>query len=222
MVNLLIIAEKMDKKKDLLVLALGGNALLDSKSKGTIEERESAAAATADQLIDIFKSDYDVILTHGNGPQVGNLLIQNEEAANKVPAMPLDVCVAETQGEIGFILQKAIKNSFFKHDLKKQIITLLTEVLVDENDPAFSELSKPVGPYYSLEQTRNILNLKDWKFKEDPGGKGYRRVVASPKPVKILQAGIILNLIQNGYIVISVGGGGIPVWIDKENNIRGM
>jgi carbamate kinase len=213
----------MDKSKKILVIALGGNALLDSKSKGTIEEREAAAALTAEQLIPLFQSDkYDVILTHGNGPQVGNLLIQNEEGASKVPPMPLDVCVAETQGEIGYILQKALQNSFEKHNIKKSTLTLLTEVLVDENDPAFSELSKPVGPYYSLEQTREILKTKNWTFNEDPAGKGYRRVVASPKPIKVIQTNIISNLLSYGYAVICVGGGGIPVYYNDKGEISGV
>lgn len=214
----------MNGKKELVIVALGGNALLNSKSKGTIEEREAAAALTSEQLLPLFQnSNYDVILTHGNGPQVGNLLIQNDEAASKVPPMPLDVCVAETQGEIGYILQKAMQNTFNKHGMKNVTLTILTQVLVDENDPAFTDLSKPVGPYYSREQTLEILKEKgDWKFKEDPAGKGFRRVVASPKPVKIMQANIISDLVARGYSVISVGGGGIPVWISKENEIRGM
>jgi carbamate kinase len=213
----------MNGKKELIIVALGGNALLNSKSKGTIEEREAAAELTSEQLLPLFQnSDYDVILTHGNGPQVGNLLIQNEEAASKVPPMPLDVCVAETQGEIGYILQKAMQNTFSKQGMKNVTLTLLTQVLVDENDPAFSELSKPVGPYYSKEQTLKILGEKDWKFKEDPAGKGFRRVVASPKPIKIMQANIISDLVARGYSVIAVGGGGIPVWITKDNEIRGM
>lgn len=211
----------MDSGKELIVIALGGNALLNSKSKGTIEEREEAAALTAEQLVEVLSLDYNVILTHGNGPQVGNLLIQNEEAISKVPAMPLDVCDAQTQGEIGYILQKAVQNTFLKYNIKKEILTILTQVLVDENDIAFSDLSKPVGPYYSLEQTKKILEEKDWKFREDPGGKGYRRVVASPKPKKILEDKIINDLTKRGYIVIATGGGGIPVWM-KDNEYRGM
>ena len=213
----------MSDKKELIIVALGGNALLNSKSKGTIEEREAAAALTSEQLLPLFQnSNYNVILTHGNGPQVGNLLIQNEEAASKVPPMPLDVCVAETQGEIGYILQKAMQNTFAKNGMKNITLTLLTQVLVDENDPAFSDLSKPVGPYYSKEQTLEILKHKDWKFSEDPAGKGFRRVVASPRPIKIMQANVISDLVERGYSVIAVGGGGIPVWVSKENEIRGM
>lgn len=213
----------MNEKKELIIIALGGNALLNSKSKGTIEERETAAALTSEQLLPLFQNPgYNVILTHGNGPQVGNLLIQNEEAATKVPPMPLDVCVAETQGEIGYILQKALQNTFSKNGMKNITLSLLTQVLVDENDPAFSDLSKPVGPYYTKEQTLEILKNKDWKFKEDPAGKGFRRVVASPKPKKILQASIISELVSRNYSVIAVGGGGIPVWMSKENELRGM
>lgn len=213
----------MSEKKKLLVIALGGNALLDSKSKGTIEEREAAADTTAEQLVPLFKSpEYDVILTHGNGPQVGNLLIQQEEGSAKVPPMPLDVCVAETQGEIGYILQKALQNAFDKHGLKKQTLALLTEVLVDEKDPAFEKLSKPVGPYYTIEQTKEILKSKKWVFKEDPAGKGYRRVVASPKPKSVIQTSIIRDLTSKGYVVISVGGGGIPVYHNEKGEIAGV
>jgi len=207
-----------NKEKELIILALGGNALLDSNSKGTIEERESAAAATVKQLLDIFNSNYNVILTHGNGPQVGNILIQNEEAASKVPPMPLDVCVAETQGEIGYILQKAIKNEFDKNNISKNILTILTEVMVDENDNAFKVFSKPVGPYYSEFQKNEILKAKSfWRFAKDPAGKGFRRVVPSPKPIRILQSQIINDLIENNYLVIAVGGGGIPVYFDRND-----
>lgn len=213
----------MAEKKKLLVIALGGNALLDSKSKGTIEEREAASDQTAEQLIPLFKSpDYDVILTHGNGPQVGNLLIQQEEGSSKVPPMPLDVCVAETQGEIGYILQKSLQNAFEKHGIRKQTLALLTQVMVDEKDHAFENLTKPVGPYYTLEQTKEILRTKSWKFKEDPAGKGFRRVVASPKPISIVQKNIIHDLTKNEYIVICVGGGGIPVYHDSNGNLAGV
>lgn len=214
----------MQDKKELIVLALGGNALLDSKSKGTIEEREAAATQTAKQLLNILKSEYDVVLTHGNGPQVGNILIQNEEAASKVPPMPLDVCVAETQGEIGYILQKAIKNEFERNSITRSILTILTEVMVDENDNAFKVYSKPVGPYYSEFQKNEILKTKSfWRFAKDPAGKGFRRVVPSPKPLKILQTNSIIDLIKSGYLVISVGGGGIPVYYcHKYNEIKGV
>jgi carbamate kinase len=208
--------------RELLVIALGGNALLNSKSKGTIEEKEIASDFTARQLYPVINSDYHVVITHGNGPQVGNLLIQNEEASSKIPPMPLDVCVAETQGEIGYILQKSLQNILFENKLTKNIVTLLSEVVVDKNDIAFENPSKPVGPYYTKGHAVELINEKKWKFREDPGGKGYRRVVPSPKPIKVLETKVISELISNDHVVISVGGGGIPVYFDKENKIQGV
>lgn len=208
--------------RELLVIALGGNALLDSKSKGTIREKELASDFTARQLYPVINSDYHVVITHGNGPQVGNLLIQNEEASSKIPPMPLDVCVAETQGEIGYILQKSLQNILYENKLTKNIVTLLSEVVVDKNDIAFENPSKPVGPYYTKEHAVGLINEKKWKFREDPGGKGYRRVVPSPKPIKVLETKVISELLSNDHVVISVGGGGIPVYFDKENKIQGV
>lgn len=208
-----------NEKEKTFVIALGGNALLDSKSKGTIEEREAAAERTAKQLVDIIDSEYNIILTHGNGPQVGNVLIQNEEAADKVPPLPLDVCVAETQGEIGYILQKAIKNELDSRNIKKNVVTILTEVVVNENDPAFSNYTKPVGPYYTQEQKNEIIRKKsNWHFIADPSGKGFRRVVPSPRPIKILQDRIISKIANKDNIVIAVGGGGIPVYFNHKTN----
>jgi len=212
----------MESKKELLVLALGGNALLDSHHKGTIEEKITAASATAEQLLPLLSSDYRLILTHGNGPQVGNLLIQNEDAASHVPPMPLDVCVAETQGEIGYILQTAIQNIARENNIRKSPVTIMTQVLVDQDDPAFETPAKPVGPFYALEKTRQIIQEKKWKFKEDPAGKGYRRVVPSPVPRKVVQAKLIQELVAQGYIVIAVGGGGIPVYVDGTGKLLGI
>ncbi len=212
----------MDTKKELLVIALGGNALLSPKSKGTIEEKEAATDLTAKQMFPVIKSDCNLVITHGNGPQVGNILIQNDMASSKISPMPLDVCVAETQGEIGYILQKSIQNIITENDFTRSVVTLLTQVAVDKNDLAFEEPSKPVGPYYSVEQTKEILKLKDWKFKEDPGGRGYRRVVASPKPIKVLETKMISDLLKDDIIVIAVGGGGIPVFIDEKEKIHGV
>lgn len=212
----------MDTKKELLVIALGGNALLSPKSNGTIEEKEAATDLTAKQMFPVIKSDYNLVITHGNGPQVGNILIQNDMASSIISPMPLDVCVAETQGEIGYILQKSIQNIITENEFTRSVVTLLTQVAVDKNDLAFEEPSKPVGPYYSTEQTKEILKLKDWKFKEDPGGRGYRRVVASPKPIKVLETKMISDLLKDDIIVIAVGGGGIPVFIDEKEKIHGV
>lgn len=212
----------MEDKKELLVVALGGNALLDSKSKGTIEEKETAASYTAEQFLPLLTSDYKLVITHGNGPQVGNILIQNDEAADKVPPMPLDVCVAETQGEIGYILQTAIQNIARDKNIRKSPVTILTQVLVDRYDPAFELPTKPVGPFYTLEKTKQIIKEKKWKFKEDSAGRGYRHVVPSPKPKYIIQTNVIKRLVDEGYIVISVGGGGIPVYTGDAGWLLGI
>ena len=212
----------MEDKKELLVVALGGNALLDSKSKGTIEEKETAASVTAELFLPLLTSDCNLVITHGNGPQVGNILIQNDEASAKVPPMPLDVCVAETQGEIGYILQTAIQNIAREKNIRKSPVTILTQVLVDRYDPAFELPTKPIGPFYTLEKTKQIIKEKKWKFKEDSAGRGYRHVVPSPKPKLIIQTNVIKRLVEEGYIVISVGGGGIPVYTGDSGWLLGI
>ena len=212
----------MENKKELLVVALGGNALLDSKHKGTIEEKEQAASDTAEKLLPLLTSDCNLIITHGNGPQVGNILIQNDEAADKVPPMPLDVCVAETQGEIGYILQTAIQNVARDKNIRKSPVTIMTQALVDKNDPAFEKPTKPIGPFYTLEKTKQIIKEKKWQFKEDSAGRGYRHIVPSPKPKVIIQTKIISELISTGKIVIAVGGGGVPIYADDNGKLHGI
>jgi len=212
----------MESKKELLVVALGGNALLDSKHKGTIEEKVTAASLTAEQLLPLLISDCNLIVTHGNGPQVGNVLIQNDVAASHVPPMPLDVCVAETQGEIGYILQTAMQNIAREKNIRKSPVTILTQVLVDKDDPAFETPTKPVGPFYTIDRTRQFIKEKQWKFKEDSAGRGYRRVVPSPKPRTVIQTNTISELIAQGHIVIAVGGGGIPVYVDGTGKLLGI
>ncbi|MBM4159128.1 MAG: carbamate kinase [Ignavibacteria bacterium] len=211
----------MDDKK-LLVIALGGNALLEDNVEGTIEDREYSAHKTAELLIPILKSDYDLIITHGNGPQVGNILIQNEEAASKVPALPLDVCVAESQGEIGYVLQKAIQNCLNRNEIKKSILTVLTQVLVDKSDSGFSNPTKPIGPFYDKQHAVEIYKTKKWIFKEDAAGRGYRRVVPSPHPIKVIQDKVIMDLTKDGHIVIAVGGGGIPIYYSDKGELEGI
>ena len=149
-------------KKELLVIALGGNALIDSGSKGTLEDHLKNIDVTSRMLLPLFEEDYDIVLTHGNGPQVGNILIQNEETSPKVPPMPLDVCVAQSQGEIGYLLQQSLKNLFREKGIKKDVVTLVTQVLVDKKDLAFEKPTKPVGPYYSYEQAQEHIKTKKW------------------------------------------------------------
>jgi len=209
-------------KKELLVIALGGNALVEDGKKGTSEDHLHSVYKTFEKLLPIFEMDYDIVISHGNGPQVGNILIQNEETASKVPPMPLDVCVAESQGEIGYFLQQSLGNLFLQKKIKKEIVTIVTGVLVDKNDQAFEKPSKPVGPYYSQQTAQGLIKSKKWKMIEDPSGKGFRRVVPSPKPIHIIETRIIQQMLILGNVPIAVGGGGIPVVLNKKNQYEGV
>ena len=210
------------QKKELLVIALGGNALVEEGKKGTSEDHLRSINKTFEKLLPLFEMDYDIVISHGNGPQVGNILIQNEETAAKVPPMPLDVCVAESQGEIGYFLQQSLTNIFLQKKIKKEIVTLVTCVQVDKNDIAFEKPTKPVGPYYTYENAQNLIRTKKWKMHEDPSGKGYRRVVPSPKPIHIVETRIIQQMLLLGNVPIAVGGGGIPVILNKHNRYEGV
>jgi carbamate kinase len=210
------------QEKELLLIALGGNALVETGKKGNVNDHLKTLEITCDKLLPLFEKDYDIVLTHGNGPQVGNILIQNEETADRVPSMPLDVCVAESQGEIGYLLQQTLKNKFKQKNIKKDVVTIITQVLVDKNDIAFEKPSKPVGPYYTYEQAQSFIKHKKWTIHEDPSGKGFRRVVPSPKPTHILETRIIRQLLLLDQVPISVGGGGIPVYITDDGLTKGV
>jgi len=210
------------RNKELLVIALGGNALVEDGKIGTAEDHFRSVQKTFEKLLPLFTMDYDIVISHGNGPQVGNILIQNEETSSKVPAMPLDVCVAQSQGEIGFFLQQSLSNIFQQRGIKKEIVTLITRVLVDKNDIAFEKPTKPVGTYYTYENAQSLIKTKRWKMSEDPSGKGYRRVVPSPKPIHIVETRIIQQMLLLGNVPIAVGGGGIPVILNKRHLYEGV
>lgn len=191
-----------------IVLALGGNALGD-----TPEEQKEAVKITAKSIVDLVEQGNRVVVTHGNGPQVGmiNLAMEvSSESAHNVPNMPFAECGAMSQGYIGFHLQNAIKNELLSRGLDTPTATIVTQTLVDKNDPAFDKPTKPVGVFYSKEEAEQIAKEKGYKFVED-SGRGYRRVVYSPKPVDILEKQSIESLYKSGHIVIAGGGGGIPV-----------
>jgi carbamate kinase len=211
----------MNGKKELIVVALGGNALSEPQSNGSYHDHIINISITCEALIPLFKSDNDIVITHGNGPQVGNILIQNDESSEKIPPMPLDVCVAESQGEIGFMLQNILKNTFRKYGIKRDVVTLITQVEVDRNDDAFNKPSKPVGPYYSKQNAKELIKNKGWKMVEIPF-KGYRRVVPSPKPIRIVETRIIHQLLLHDQLPIAVGGGGVPVYKDKNGDLKGV
>jgi len=220
---LILIINTLDMNK-LAVIALGGNALLRSGQKGTISEQEANVYDTCSELVDLIKAGYDIVIAHGNGPQVGNVLLQHEagEKVFGVPKLPIDIAVAETQGSIGYMIEQQMRNVLHKEDLERDIITIITQVLVDKNDPAFENPTKPIGPYYTKEDAEQIAKNNGSKFHEDPQGRGWRKVVASPRPVRINNRKSIEALARDGQIVVSVGGGGIPVHYVSHQKLEGV
>ncbi|MEI2354788.1 carbamate kinase [Mesobacillus zeae] len=198
-----------------IVVALGGNAI-QTGNGATAEEQKLACYNTAKQLVKLIKEGHKLVIAHGNGPQVGNIVLQQQmNQSDKLPAMPLDTCGAMSQGMIGYWLQNALYEVFHDEGIDKNAVTLVTQVLVDENDPAFENPTKPIGSFYTQEEADQLAKTKGYKMKED-AGRGYRRVVPSPKPLDIIEKKAIVDLIQSGNIVIASGGGGIPV--SKDNS----
>jgi carbamate kinase len=202
-----------------IVVALGGNAVVRAKQKGTYEEQLANVTETCRHIVGMIKLGYRVIVTHGNGPQVGAILLQNEAAKDTVPAMPLDVCGAESQGFIGYMLQRVLRNELKKAGVNQPTVTLITQVVVDEKDPAFDNPTKPVGPFYKEAEAKEHMKEKKWAMVED-SGRGWRRVVPSPDPVDILEKEEIKQLVESDVVVIAAGGGGIPV-IRKPKALEG-
>lgn len=207
----------------LAVVALGGNALLRENQAGTIEEQEQNTTDTLENLVFLINQGYDLVLTHGNGPQVGNILMRNDagEQIYHIPQMPIDVCVADSQGGIGYMIERMMRNILIKHKIDKEIVTLVTAVVVDENDTAFQNPTKRIGKIYSVDQANQLTREKGWTFKEEiktPGG--WRRVVPSPSPVQIINENVIKTLARQGVITIAAGGGGIPIYFDVEGKVR--
>jgi carbamate kinase len=209
--------------KKLAVVALGGNALLRGDQMGTIDEQEQNTTDTLENLVYLIKEGYDLVISHGNGPQVGNILMRNDagESIYKIPQMPLDICVADSQGGIGYMIERMLRNVLKKHHIDKEVVTLITQVIVDKDDEAFANPTKRVGKIYSKEEADKIASEKSWTFKEEVKVKGgWRRVVPSPKPIGIINEKIVSQLVREGNVVIAAGGGGVPVYIDENNNIR--
>lgn len=199
-------------EKTLTVVALGGNAILKPGQEGTAEEQIENVNETTRQLAKmVLSGEYKIVLSHGNGPQVGNILLQNEIAKDDVPAQPLDVCGAESQGLIGYLFAQSLDNVFNKNGRGDiPVSTVLTRTLVESDDPAFDDPSKPVGPFYSKEEAERLQDKKGYDMIED-AGRGYRRVVPSPEPKEIIEKEPIRQLLAAGTVVIASGGGGIPV-----------
>jgi carbamate kinase len=210
-------------KNRLAVVALGGNALLREDQIGTIDEQEKNTTDTLENLVFLINEGYDLVITHGNGPQVGNILMRNDagEQMYGIAQMPLDICVADSQGGIGYMIERMLRNVLNKHGIKKNVICIVTQVIVDKDDPAFGDPQKRVGKIYNRTQAEELTAKKGWIFKEEVKTEGgFRRVVPSPLPTGVMNEDIIHDLTQKGNIVIAAGGGGVPVYIDEKNDVR--
>ncbi len=207
----------MDK---LAVVAIGGNSITRSGQRGTIPEQFKNSRETSRCIADMIAHGYDVVVTHGNGPQVGNILLRAEMASTVLPMLPLDTCGADSQGGIGYMLQQVLGSELRKRGVDKDVVTVLTQVVVDAADPAFKKPSKPIGPFYNEEDAKRKRDEEGWSVVED-ACRGWRRVVASPMPQRIVEVEPIRALLAAGCVVIGVGGGGIPV-VEEDGGLRGV
>src|SRR5687767_9644929 len=210
-----------ETKPKLAVVAFGGNALLRPEDRGTQEEQIARAKQAARWLAEIVRHDYKLIVVHGNGPQVGNILVQAEEASTKIPPQSIDVAVAQTEGSIGFMLQQAIRNRLESIGLHGEVATILTEVEVDAGDPAFKRPTKPIGPFFTRYRAEALERDLGWTMRED-AGRGWRHVVPSPRPLRILNVTTIRHMLETAAVVIAAGGGGIPVVRGRDSQWRGI
>jgi len=208
-------------RKPVAVIAFGGNALLRPQDHGTQEEQFTLAWKATRWLAEIIHRGYELAIVHGNGPQVGNIMIQVEEAITKIPPQTLDVCVAQTEGSIGYMLQNQLRNRLLEEQIEKPVVTVLTEVVVSKDDPAFENPSKPVGPYFTAYRANQLMQEQGWIMVED-AGRGWRKVVPSPVPQRILDVDVVKKLVEAGAVVIACGGGGIPVYQDVGGYFRGV
>lgn len=209
--------------KKFAVVALGGNALLRGDQKGTIEEQNANSYDTIKNVIFLIKKGYDIVISHGNGPQVGNILMQHDAGQENygIPQMPLDVCVADSQGGIAYMIERTLRNVLKEEGIDKNVVSLVTQVVVDKNDEAFKNYTKRVGKIYTKAQAEDLMAKKGWEFKiNSTSDDAWRRVVPSPKPIEIMNEKVIKNLVEAGNIVIASGGGGIPVYYDEKGMIQ--
>lgn len=204
-----------------IVIALGGNALQEAGKPTTAQAQLEVVERTSVYIADILEKGYQIVLAHGNGPQVGRLVIQNEYAEPVTPAMPFDVCGAMSQGMIGYHIQQGLSKVLRSRGNSTPVATVVTQVVVDSHDPKFQNPSKPIGPFYTEEEAAAIAAQKGYVMKED-AGRGWRRVVASPMPVEIVELDAVRCLVDNGFIVVTVGGGGIPVVRNAQGNLKGV
>jgi len=203
-------------QQPIVLVAMGGHAFIQRGETGSIQDHEKNAVWICASLMTLIQRGYNLVITHGNGPQVGNLLLQDELTREAAPTMPLDVLVAYTEGFLGYVLQQALLNHLRHLNIKRYVVTMITQVLVERDDPAFKEPTKPIGPFLTKEQAEERRDRLGWKILED-AGRGWRRLVASPRPVRVIQRRMIRDSAKAGHIVVACGGGGIPI-IRKDND----
>ncbi len=207
-------------KPPLVIIAIGGNSLISDAKHMTVLDQYRAAGETSHHIAALVKEGYRIVITHGNGPQVGFILMRSEIAKTQLHQVPLESCVADTQGAIGYQVEQTLMNELRRQGIKKQMVSVVTQVVVDKNDPAFKNPTKPIGPFFSPEDAENHRKQDGWAVKED-AGRGWRRVVPSPKPLEIIEQDVINTLLQNDIVVIAVGGGGIPVVRKPNGDLQG-
>ncbi|MFW6211983.1 MAG: carbamate kinase [Spirochaetota bacterium] len=205
----------------LIVLALGGNAIRDKGQRGTISEQFANTRRSMKPVVELLKKGYNFILTHGNGPQVGDLMLQSELAKSEVPETPLGIADAMTCGSMGYMIEQCLQNTMIKAGIWRNIVTIPAQIIVDRLDPAMERPSKPIGPFYTKEQADQLVAEKGWIVKED-ANRGYRRYVASPYPIDIVEKEAINHLIDENYLLITGGGGGIPVYYEEDGRLEGI
>jgi len=213
---------KKDHKR--IVIALGGNAIKLPRQRGTYGEQLASIRAASHHILEFIRQGFNVVITHGNGPQVGNLLVQQEAGGSQVPAQPMHICNAMTQGQMGYILQQTLMNELKSYNLDFNVVTMITQVLVDRHDPDFQHPSKPVGPFYDPATKEKLESEKGWRMKKVlPGGDTpFRRVVPSPDPIRILEVHALKKVVEAGMIVIASGGGGVPVILNEKGEFEGF
>jgi carbamate kinase len=212
----------VNESHPIVLIAMGGHAFMQKGEEGNIDDHERNSDRIAELLMALIERDVPLVITHVNGQQVGNLLIQHEQSRGVVPTMPLDVLVAMTEGSLGYILQQSLLNQLRRRNIRRYVVTVVTQVIVDEKDEAFDKPNKPIGPFLTKEEAERRRDKWDWKIVEDPEKRGWRRLVASPTPVKVIQRHMIRDAARAGHIVVACGGGGIPICTKEDGKYVGV
>ena len=205
----------------LAVLAIGGNALIRDRRHESISDQYNLVCGIADDIVSMIEVGWNVVVTHGNGPQIGFVLRRSELAMSEVPPIPMDYAGADIQGAVGYMFVKALRNAFHRRGVQREAVAVVTQTVVDRNDPAFSNPLKPIGSHMEEDRARELAAKYNWTVRED-AGRGWRRVVPSPQPKSIIETGAIRSLTREGYVVVACGGGGIPVIEDDDGNLTGV